>query len=140
MTKIVKEFEVGAEPDRVFALISVPEKWPQWGMSVKTASSNGSNTHWVYDWGGMKVESDTEVTEYQANRTYGFRQTHGFFKTAETLLDVRPGGKGSIVTWSVKFELPYSYLGKLVEKLQGRKKFEESMNESINKLSGLIGR
>ncbi len=140
MAKIVKEFEVGATPDRVFALISVPEKWPQWGTSVKAASSYGSKTHWVYEWGGMKVESDTEVTEHKESRSYGFRQTHGFFKSAETLLEVHPGGKGSIVTWSVKFELPYSYLGKLVEKLKGRKQFEKSMDESINKLNGLLRR
>ncbi len=140
MAKIVKEFEVGATPERVFALISVPEKWPQWGMSVKAASSNGPETHWVYQWGGMKVESDTEVTEYQENRIYGFRQTRGFFKSAETLLEVRPGGKGAVVTWTVQFELPYSYLGKLVEKLQGRKQFEGSMEESVNMLNGLLVR
>ncbi|TMI49692.1 SRPBCC family protein, partial [Candidatus Bathyarchaeota archaeon] len=58
MTRIVQQFEVAAPPEKVFATISVPEKWPRWSTFVKQATSHGSTAHWIYDLGGMKVQSD----------------------------------------------------------------------------------
>lgn len=140
MTKIVKEFEVGAPPERVFATISSPEKYPQWAEFVRRASADGPRTHWVYEMGGMKVESDTEVTEARANEVYGFRQTAGFLKSGGTRLEIRPAGQGSSVTWTMQYELPYSYLGKLVDKLKARRQFEEAMDGSIKNLIKMLER
>ncbi len=138
MAKIVKEFEVGASPQRVFAVVANPEKYPQWTVFVKAASSRGPKTHWVYEMAGMKVESDSEETVREENRVYGFRQTSGFLKSGETRLEIRPSKKGSSVVWTNQYELPYSYLGKLMDKLKARKQFEKAMEQSIKKLTAIV--
>ena len=140
MPKIVKRFEVSAPPERVFEAVSVPEKWPQWTAFVQAASSRGPKTHWVYNIRGMKVEADTTVTEIQENKVYGFRQTSGFLKRGEGRFEILPSKKGSIVTWTNEYELPYSYLGKLMDKLKARKQFEEGMDQSIERLKQLLER
>ncbi len=140
MTKILKQFDVGAPPSSVFALTSKPEKYPQWAPFVKQASSNGPKTHWVYQMGGMNVESDTEVIEAKENSVYEFRQTNGFLKSGEFRLEIKPTEKGSSVIWTVAYEPPYSYLGKVMDKLRMRKQFEESVDESVKNLKKLLER
>src|SRR6267143_6868328 len=140
MAKIVKAFEVGASPQRVFALVANPEKYPQWTVFVKAASTRGEKTHWVYEMGGMKVESDTEETACEDDRVYGFRQMGGFLKSGATRLEIEPSKKGSSVVWTNEYELPYSYLGKLMDKLSARKQFEASMDKSIERLKDLLER
>ncbi len=140
MAKIVKRFEVGAPPERVFASISVPENWPQWASFVKRASSNGSKTHWIYEMAGMKVMSDTEITEVQENRLYEFRQVGGFLKQGGTRLEIEPTEGGSTITWTTQYEPPYSYLGKLADKLKMGKRFEEAIDESLRNLKKILER
>lgn len=140
MTEIKRQFEVAAPPKSVFDAISIPEKWPQWCTFVKKASSTGPKTHWVYQMGGMKVESDTETTENQENKVYGFRQTGGFLKSGQFRVEIKPSKKGSSVTWLFEYEPPYSYLGKLIDKLKMKKQFEKDVDESINNLRNLLKR
>ena len=140
MTRIVKEFSVGAPPERVYQVVSNPESWPTWAPFVKAATSDGPKTHWQYKMGKMKAESETEVTERQDNRIYGFHQTTGFLKSGGARFEIRPSNKGSLVTWTNQYELPYSYLGKLIDKLKARKQFEEGMDESIDGLVKLLER
>ena len=140
MTKITRTFEVGAPPEKVFAAISVPEKWPQWATFVKGASSDGPKAHWVYELGGMKVESDTEVSRISANRLYEFEQKRGFMKSAATRLEIEPSERASTITWTVQYELPYSYLGKLVDKLRARQQFERAIDEAITNLQAFLKR
>ena len=96
--------------------------------------------HWVYNMEGMKVDADTEVTEIQQNEVYSFRQTSGFLKRGESRFEILPSKKGSIVTWTNEYELPYSYLGKLMDKLRARKQFEEGMDASIKNLTKILER
>jgi carbon monoxide dehydrogenase subunit G len=140
MTKIVKEFDVGASPERVYSVVSNPEGWSQWASFVRAASSKGSKTHWEYEMGRMKVASDTEETERQEGRVYGFRQTTGFLKSGGSRFEIHPSTKGSLVTWSNEYELPYSYLGTLIDKLKARKQFEKGMDESIENLKKVLER
>jgi len=140
MTKIVRTFEVAGPPENVFGLLSDPEKWPRWAPFVRQASRIGPKTHWIYDMGGMKVEADTEVTESSENRVYAFHQTGGFLASGTTRFDIEPTQQGSKVTWTAEYELPYSYLGKLVDKLRGRKQFEEAIDESIKGLKSRVER
>ena len=139
MTKIVKNFEVAAPPESVFALVSTPEKWPQWASWVKQAKSDGAKTHWVYEMGGMKVDSYTEITELRINSFYGFKQTKGFLKLGEISMRIEPNGKGSSVNWVVEYEPPYSYLGKVMDKLMMSKQFEQSIDESVIGLKKTFG-
>ena len=141
MTEIRRTLEVDAPPEKVFAAISVPEKWPQWASFVREASSDGPKAHWIYEMGGgMKVESETEETEISQDRVYAFRQTGGFMKSGQNRMEIEAAGEGSRLTWTVQYEFPYSYLGKVMDKLKGRKQFEEAIDTSIRNLEELLGR
>lgn len=140
MTKIVRRFEVGVSPDRVYAAVSVPEKWPQWAGFVRQATTQGTKTHWIYDMGGMKVESDSEVKEENPNEAYSFEQTKGFMKSGGTTFQIANTKDGCSVTWTTEYQLPYSYLGKLVNKLKAQKQFEKVIDESIPNLKKLLER
>lgn len=140
MTRIMKQFDVGVPPEKVYAVASRPEKWPQWASFVKQASSNGPRTHWIYELGGMRVESDTVESKVDENRLYGFRQTSGFLKSGEFNLEIKPARNGSSVVWTVEYEPPYSYLGKVMDKLRMHKQFEEAVDESVKGLKKLLER
>ncbi len=140
MTKIVKEFDVGAPPERVFQAVSIPENWPRWSTFVKAASSKGPKTHWVYEMAGMKVESDTETTDVRENEVIGFRQKGGFLKSGESRLEIERTKEGSCVRWTNEYVLPYSYLGKLMDKLKARQQFEDGMDASIESLKKFLER
>ncbi len=90
--------------------------------------------------GGMNVESDTEVIQSRENSVYEFHQTNGFLKSGQFRLDIKPTDKGSSVTWTVDYEPPYSYLGKVMDKLMMRKQLEESVDESVKNLKKLLER
>ncbi len=140
MTRIVKQFDVGAPPEKVYAVTSRPEKWPQWASFVKQVSSNGPKAHWVYEMGGMNVESDTVESRVEENRLYGFQQTSGFLKNGETILEINPTKNGSSVTWTMEYEPPYSYLGKVMDKLRMKKQVEVALDESAKNLKKLLER
>ena len=140
MTKILREFEVAAPPEKVFVAISIPEKWPQWASFVKRASSIGLKAHWVYDMGGMKVESDSQVSEVKENSVYEFCQTKGFMKEGGTRFEIKPSKKGSSVKWTTEYELPYSYLGKLADKIRAKKQFELALDKSVKNLTQFLER
>ncbi len=140
MTKIIKNFQVRAQPERAFAAIATPEKWPQWASFVRSASSDGPRTHWIYEMQGMKVESDTETSETLENSVYGFRQTRGFLKSGRTRIEIQPNKTGISVTWSSEYDPPYSCLGKLMDRLKAKKQFEEGKDESIKNLTKILER
>src|SRR5438046_7807457 len=119
MTKIERTFDVPARPENVFAEVSDPARWPRWCDFVKSASPSGSRAHWVYNLGGMKVESDTELTERRENAVYAFRQTQGFLKYGTTRLEMVSQNAGSQVTWHFEYELPAPEPGKLWDKRKG---------------------
>jgi len=128
-----------ADP-RNYEKISIPETWPRWMAMVKRASSSGPRAHWVYEMSGMKVESDTEVTELAENRIYAFRQTRGFMKSAANRLEIEPTTEGSRVRWTLEYELPYSYLGRLIDSLRARKQLETAVDQSIKNLHRMLRR
>ncbi len=133
---------MNASPEAIFAYVSVPEKWPQWATFVKRASSEGSGkTHWVYEMGGMKVESDTEETEVIPNHVYAFRQLKGFLREGSFRVQIEPvaeNSKNSLIRLTFEYEPPYSYLGKLVDKLGISERAKKDVDSSLQSLKRLV--
>ena len=138
MTTIQRQTEVEATPETLYSMISIPEKWPQWATFVKQATSDGSNkAHWVYELGGMKVESDTETTEVVPNHIYAFRQINGFLKSGSFRLEISPQQNRSQLKLTMEYEPPYSYLGKLLDKMSIGEKAEKDIDKSLESLRQL---
>ncbi len=90
--------------------------------------------------GPAKVESNTVITEKRENKVFAFRQTDGWFKSAETRLEVEPTKTGSRVTWTAKYELPYSALGRIADRLQATQQMKDLMDKAAENLQNLLAR
>ena len=67
------------------------------------------------------------------------RRVASRYKPRHSRLELAPTNAGSQVTWTLEYELPYSYLGKLVDKLRAKKQFEGAVDASIRNLTKLFG-
>jgi coenzyme Q-binding protein COQ10 len=143
MTKIVKSIEIGASPEKVFAFMisdKMNEVWGKW-MDGKWTSKGpvglGSIGHFVAkpDF-KIKGEWDEVVTEFEENKKMAMRTVEGSkIKMGVTGL-VEPSGNGTKVTYIEDYDVPYSVLGKLIDKLsiqKGTEKFMDEMMENLKK-------
>jgi carbon monoxide dehydrogenase subunit G len=141
--KVTKSIEIEASPEKVFAFILDSKKLNETSkgnLEMEPTSKEpvgvGSTSHWVATAGGNQQEWDMEVTEFVKNKKM-VTKTIGASKFKTTLLiTLEPTAKGTKLTYSMDYELPYSVLGKLVDKLKVGKDMEKNLgviNENIKK-------
>ncbi len=141
MTKLTKSIEIQASPEKVFAFMlsdKMNDVWGQW-MEGKWTSEGpvkvGSISHWTAkpDF-KIKGEWDEVVTEFEENRMMTMRTVEGSkMKMGVTGL-LEPIANGTKVTYTEEYEVPYSVLGKLMDKLSLRKETEKFMESFLEKL------
>lgn len=139
MAKIEKSIEISAPLDKVFSLISwdrVPEyydsiKKVEWVSKPKMEV--GATVHVFSEIAGAKGEWDAEITEYKNNEKVSWRTISGNMTIIynATLEPVRAGTK---LTTSFDYELPYSILGKLIDKLRVHKAMENESEKALQKM------
>ena len=138
MTKVTNTIEIEASPEKVFA----------WMSDIKNANDSmkgfteleqtstgplalGSTVHVVGKAGGQTVEVDMKATEFVENKKIVW-STVGASKTKMTSTwTYEPTAKGTKVTYSQEYEVPYSILGKLVDKLKVHKDIEENNSKQL---------
>jgi carbon monoxide dehydrogenase subunit G len=138
LTKITKSFEFEAPPEKVFAFMLDMEKMNKTTKGVSEAEYTskgpvgvGTTMHMVGKAGGSQAEFDMEITEFEKNKKISTR-TIGASKlkmTGSTTLE--PIAKGTKVTRTYDYELPYSILGKIVDKLRVSKDMEKSTEKQL---------
>jgi carbon monoxide dehydrogenase subunit G len=138
MGKMTKSVEIKAPPEKVFAFLTDVEKLNEIAkgdVEFKQTSEGpwkvGTTMHWVSKSSGQHVESDMEVTEFEKNKkatisTVGTSK----FKLKQTCT-VEPTAKGTKLTYIADYTLPYSILGKLVDKLKVQKDMEKSIERQL---------
>jgi hypothetical protein len=106
-----------APPDRIFAVISAPERLPEWNVSVESARrvtpeeaiGPGSRAIFTGRLLGQPVESETEVVEFEAPRAWRIRAVRGPRLT--TRFSVEPEGDLTRVQVDVTGDVPGGMLG-----------------------------
>ena len=93
----------------------------------------GATAHWVSEVGGLKSEWDTETTEWQPYTRGAWRTTAGTFTGIGSII-LSPTESGTKVTFMMDYELPYSFLGKIIDKLRVCKAIEKGTNDSLKNL------
>jgi len=139
--KVTKSFEIEASPEKVFAFILDSKKLNEIGkgnLEMEPTSKEpvgvGSTSHWVATAGGNQQEWDMEVTEFVKNKK-AVARTIGASKFKSTIsYAVEPTAKGTKLTYSMDYELPYSVLGKLVDKLKVGKDMEKNIGAMMENL------
>jgi len=139
MARIEKSIEINASPGEVWPLIYW-DRVPQWMDQVRKAEyvskardGVGVVAHVCGEVGGLKSEWDAETTEWAENRRYAWRTTGGTF-TGIGSMTLTPKGTGTKATFVMDYDLPYSVLGKIVDKLHVYKAIEKATVQGLEKL------
>ena len=142
MARVEKSIEINAPPEKVFSLISW-DKVPEYYDSIKKVEWTsepkmkvGATVHVHSEIAGTKAEWDAEITEYKDNEKVSWRTTSGNITIIynATLDLVKAGTK---LTTSFDYELPYSILGKLIDKLRVHKSLEKESEVALEKMKAL---
>jgi len=141
MARIEKTVEIKAPPEKVFAFMTSDRMNDIWGkyMEGKWMSEGpvgvGSIAHWVAK-PAFKLpgEWDTEVTEFVDNRKMVMKTVEKSKLKMTTTGILEPIANGSKTTYIEEYEVPYSVLGKLADKLKYGKETEKFMEDVLQNL------
>jgi carbon monoxide dehydrogenase subunit G len=139
--KLTKSIEIEASPEKVFAFIiddkKVTDAW-KGALEVKKTSEGpvgvGSTAHYVGVAGGTQAEWDMEVTEFVKNKKIAMRTVGASKFKMTSLFTFEPTTKGTKMTYSMDYELPYSVLGKLIDKLRVSKDMEKDTVKAMENM------
>ena len=137
MTKLSKSIKIEASPEKVFAFTLDMEKMNELtkGFSEGKYTSKGpvgvgTTMHYVGKAGGTQGEWDMEVTEFEKNKKTSARTVGASKLKMKSSYIFEPVAKGTKLTFAYDYELPYSILGKIIDKL----KVSKDLANSIEKL------
>jgi uncharacterized membrane protein len=139
LARIEESIEINASQPKIWSLFRW-ERVPDWmNMITKVEYTSeeletiGATAHWVGEAGGLKSEWDTETTEWLPYTRSAWRTTSGTF-TAIGSMTLNSIESGTRAIFTMDYDLPYSFLGKIVDKLRVCKAIEKG---TINGLKHL---
>ena len=139
MARIEKSAEINASPREVWQLITW-DRVPDWYNSIKkiewTSKGKmevGATVRGLSEIAGAKGEWDAEITEFVDNQSVSWRTTSGnpTIIYHATLIPTKTGSK---LTTAFDYDLPYSILGKTIDKLRVHKAMEKEAQEALQKM------
>ncbi len=143
MARIEKSIEIKALPEKIWQMLQW-DRIPEWLDGIKEAEYTsehregvGATAHVKAEAGGVKVEFDIEITEYIENEKASWRTTAGNF-TAIGQTNLQPTKKGTELTLMMDYELPYSILGKIVDKVLVGRETAAGFERGLKKLKNMI--
>ncbi len=144
--KIERSIVIEAPPEKVFALVDDQERTPEWNdlikevkVTSKECTGVGSTQHYVsiqMD-EGPQGEWDTITTKWVENEGYSWRTTSGDI-TNYGSITLKPVDGGTEVTLVLNYELPYSILGRIIDKLLVSKEMEKGLTRALRNLKDLV--
>ena len=144
--KIEKSAKINASPEKVFALLTDRKEVPKWNKLIKEVrvtsrepTGVGSTVHYVGEAGGARGEWDIETTEWAKDRKYAWRTTSGDVAMLVTWT-LREVDEGTELKYEIQYELPYSILGKIIDRLKASKDIENGMIAALQNLKQLMER
>ncbi len=135
MARVERSILINATPETVNSTIKW-ERFPEWFDSFKKVEWTskekekvGSTLHVISEIAGMKAEYDAEIIEF-TNNTLRWRTTDGNF-TAISAGILNQTETGTEFTIGIDYELPYSILGKMIDKLRIHKAMEKDLEKGL---------
>lgn len=133
MGRIERSIEIKAPREKVFAFYTDHKSWEKTApedaeVKVERISEKplgvGTTMRFTGLIGGRKVEADGEWVDFEVNRKLGFRQIKGEMKKWEGAIVFETTDRGTKVTTTVDYKLPYWVLGMIMDMLRVRKELE----------------
>jgi len=147
LTRIEKSIVIEAPVEKVFDFVTdvdnfVKTQPPETETTVLSRDKGpdrvGSKAKVRAKAGGQVWEVEMEVTELVKNKRRVMRQKSGALKKMEATDLFEPTEKGTKLTSILEYELPYSLIGKVVDKLKVSKDIEKSLDYSMKKTKELV--
>jgi uncharacterized membrane protein len=120
------------------------DRLPEWFGMIKKATLTskekdkvGATAHLTVKVAGIKGESDVEMTDWVKNEKRAWRTIAGNM-TAITSTTLSPTKAGTKITFVMDYALPYSVLGKIIDKLRVSKEIEKSIDQGFKKLKEMM--
>jgi uncharacterized membrane protein len=144
LTRIKKSTDIKAPPEKVWAMIA-HEKLPEWfdlfkKVELTSAEDNkpGTTHHMTSElYEIVKIEWDGEISEWVENKKYSWRTIGGpFTGFGSMILDsIISGTRFTIV---LDYEIPHSFMGKLMDKLLIHEALESEFDEGFRELKKIL--
>ena len=138
MGKVTKSIEIEASPEEVFSFCMDMEKMNKalTGLIEAEYTSKGpvgvgTTSHHVGKVGGQNIEWDLEITEFVKNKKYSSHTIGASKSKMVNSWTFEPTAKGTKWTMTMDYEVPYSVLGKVIDKLKVGKDIERSMGKML---------
>jgi len=143
LARIEEAIEIGVPPNKVWPMLFW-DRLPEWLDAIKEAKytsedkdSVGATAHVVGETAGIKAEWDVEITEYVKGERARWRTTGGNL-TAIGLTTLEPIKAGTKLIFVIDYDLPYSILGKIVDKLLVSREVERGIKRGLGKLKSTL--
>jgi len=138
--------EIEAPLEKVFAYNADPKSLekaaPEAEAKVEITSDEpvgvGTTFHLSAVIAGQEMEGDMEIVELEENRRIVQRMTKGDLKSLEMTDVFEATDKGTKVTTTWDYELPYSLVGKVLDKLKFGKEIEAAAKGGWQKTKEIL--
>lgn len=139
MARIEKTVEIKAPPEKLWPLGSF-DRLPEWFSFMKkiewTSKEKdvvGSTAHVSVEVAGVKSEADVEMVECVKNKKRAWRTTSP--RTPITsVTTLTPTEAGTRIAFLMEYKLPYSILGKVIDKVRVSKQLERNIEQGFKNL------
>ena len=142
MARIEKSIDINAPAEKIWGML-LWDRLSEWlnGYSAKYTSEYkdkvGATAHVTTNVAGLKSEWDVEMTEYIEYERATWRSTGGDV-TAFGLTTLEPTDMGTKLTFVINSELPYSILGKIIDRLLITRETEQGIEKGLKKLKSIL--
>ena len=147
MGRVESSIEIEAPIEKVFAFLSNPKNREKIlahaEVKVEDVSKGPIGVGTTYRWSavlaGRKVDLHPhEIVEFEKNRRFVDHDKGGSLKKEQFTFVFAATDKGTKVTMTIDYELPYSVIGKILDKLRFRKEFERFLNGGAQKAKEIL--
>ena len=142
MTRIERSIEIKASPEKVWPLL-LWDRCTEYNPTIKSVKLTsekrgvGQTAHVVGAGDGQKFEYDIEVTEHVENEKCAWRTTSGDWTAVGSNI-LKPTEAGTELTMIIDYQLPYSFLGKIIDRFSVRKSIERSIETALENLKSIV--
>jgi len=150
--RVEKSIEIGAPPEKVWEML-VLDRVLEWEEGYKSELKSieytsevrkpkdklrvGATAHGIPKKKPESVKFDLEITESLENEKMMYRLDVGKFSVMVTY-KLEPVEKGTKFTYAVDYKMPWSILGKIIEKLYYHRHMEKEYERSLKNFKSIL--
>ncbi len=141
--RIERSIEIRAQPEKIWAIVFW-DRVPEWfdiikkvGHTSEIKDGLGATVHVVAKAGGVNAVWNSEVSEWKENEKIAWHSTGGQV-TMTSSMTFSPIKDGTKLTFEMDYDLPYSILGKIIDKLWVGKDIDESNERGMKRIKEIF--